>query len=194
MRPFSAYFISCVLLVKKIIISYSVFRNVSVKDISLKQGNFLIDMNYFNGTGPRRFLNGVFKSLGFRDNLRQTVVGDVEHIRTNIRAYSAADAAVTVNFYVHKNPPYRQSKASNALLCLSGTYYNPKGEIYLLSDKICANRFFAFRKIDPRGFARFNAFEQPRHIIAERPHGLQSFFVLLDLFGSVSMHLVPVLR
>lgn len=63
-----------------------------------------------------------------------------------------------------------------------------------LVDEIRPNGRLLFGELDSRDASRFKAFEHPRHVATQLTHGPQTLFVLLDLVGFASVHVVPISR
>ena len=62
-----------------------------------------------------------------------------------------------------------------------------------LMDEICRSQRFDFRQGDD-AFRMVDAFQEPRHVVRQRTHRLEAFFVLADIVGCQPMDAVPVLR
>lgn len=60
-----------------------------------------------------------------------------------------------------------------------------------LPDEIRPDRLLRFRK---RYLARLDIFQQPRHVVAQRAHGLHTFGILRRFAGQPAVYAVPVLR
>lgn len=63
-----------------------------------------------------------------------------------------------------------------------------------LVDEIRPNGRLLSGEFDSRDAPRFKAFEHPRHVSTQLTHGPQALFVLFDLVGLGTVHVVPVSR
>lgn len=70
--------------------------------------------------------------------------------------------------------------------------YPSGSQLAFLSYEICLHLLFRLRIWNTCRFSCFDAFEHPRHILADTAHDLQAFQVLPHLFRCIAMYHVPV--